>query len=151
MASRPDYYKTLGVDKKATPEQIKKAYRKLARQYHPDRNPDNKQAEERFKEVSQANDVIGDPEKRKQYDSGTGSFAAGGGFGGWGGFGALAGSGYSDTDIGKVISAAYFNSFVDLVHYMQGQQPGQTVAAAPAASQRATAALQVRAGPSSSA
>jgi len=79
------------------------------------------------------------------------SFAAGGGFGGWGGFGALAGSGYSDTDIGKVISAAYFNSFVDLVHYMQGQQPGQTAAAAPAASQRATAALQVRAGPSSSA
>jgi molecular chaperone DnaJ len=90
MATRPDYYKTLGVDKKASAEEIKKAYRKLARRYHPDRNPDDKQAEERFKEVSQAHDVLGDPEKRKQYDSGTGPFAAGGaggpGFGGFGNF-----------------------------------------------------------------
>jgi molecular chaperone DnaJ len=90
MATRPDYYKTLGVDKKATPEEIKKAYRKLARRYHPDRNPDDKQAEERFKEVSQAHDVLGDPEKRKQYDNGTGPFAGGAaggpGFGGFGNF-----------------------------------------------------------------
>lgn len=76
------------------------------------------------------------------------SFGAGGGFGGWGGWGALAGSGYSDTDIGKVISAAYFNAFVDLVHYMQGQQPGQQAASAPAASQRTTAPLKVHAQPS---
>ena len=87
-SSRPDYYKTLGVDKKATPEEIKKAYRKLARQYHPDRNPDDKDAEARFKEISQAHDVLGDPDKRKQYDSGTGPFASGGvGGGGFGGFG----------------------------------------------------------------
>jgi molecular chaperone DnaJ len=89
MATRPDYYKTLGVDKKATPEEIKKAYRKLARTYHPDRNPDDKHAEERFKEISQAHDVLGDPEKRKQYDNGTGPFvggAPGGGFGGFGNF-----------------------------------------------------------------
>ena len=84
-----DYYATLGVDKKATPEEIKKAYRKLARRYHPDRNPDDKQAEARFKEISQAHDVLSDPEKRKQYDSGSGPFAnagAGGGFGGFGNF-----------------------------------------------------------------
>ena len=87
MATRPDYYKALGVDKKAGPEEIKKAYRKLARRYHPDRNPDDKKAEERFKEVSQAHDVLGDPEKRKQYDSGTGPFATGGPGGGFGGFG----------------------------------------------------------------
>jgi molecular chaperone DnaJ len=87
MATRPDYYKALGVDKKASPEEIKKAYRKLARRYHPDRNPDDKKAEERFKEVSQAHDVLGDPEKRKQYDSGTGPFATGGPGGGFGGFG----------------------------------------------------------------
>src|SRR4029077_19513324 len=88
MASRPDYYKTLGVDKKASAEDIKKAYRKLARKYHPDRNPDDKDAEARFKEVSQAHDVLGDPEKRKQYDSGTGPFATGAGpGGGFGGFG----------------------------------------------------------------
>jgi molecular chaperone DnaJ len=84
MAVRPDYYATLGVDKKASAEEIKKAYRKLARQYHPDRNPDDKTAEERFKELSQAYDVLGDPEKRKQYDSGSGPFATGaGGFGGF--------------------------------------------------------------------
>src|SRR2546421_11007595 len=88
MATRPDYYKTLGVDKKATADEIKKAYRKLARKYHPDRNPDDKQSEARFKEVSQAYDVLGDPEKRKQYDSGSGPFAtAGGPGGGVGGFG----------------------------------------------------------------
>jgi molecular chaperone DnaJ len=87
MATRPDYYKALGVDKKASADEIKKAYRKLARQYHPDRNPDDKQAEERFKEASQAYDVLGDPEKRKQYDSGTGPFATGGPGGGFGGFG----------------------------------------------------------------
>jgi molecular chaperone DnaJ len=90
MASRPDYYKTLDVDKKASPDEVKKAYRKLARRYHPDRNQGDKQAEERFKEISQAYDVLGDPEKRKQYDSGTGPFAAAGaggpGFGGFGNF-----------------------------------------------------------------
>ncbi len=90
MASRTeDYYKTLGVDKKASAEEIKKSYRKLARRYHPDRNPDDKQAEARFKEISHAYDVLSDPEKRKQYDSGSGPFAnagAGGGFGGFGNF-----------------------------------------------------------------
>src|ERR1700689_358473 len=90
MAARPDYYKTLGVSNKATPEEIKKAYRKLARQYHPDRNPGDKEKEARFKEISQAHDVLGDPEKRSQYDSGTGPFTTGagpdGGFGGFGNF-----------------------------------------------------------------
>src|SRR5271170_5161789 len=70
MASRPDYYKTLGVDKKATPEEIKKAYRKLARKYHPDRNPDDDSAEERFKEISEAHDVLSDPDKRAAFDRG---------------------------------------------------------------------------------
>jgi molecular chaperone DnaJ len=83
MAARPDYYKTLGVGKNASEDEIKKAYRKLARRYHPDRNPGDKQAEERFKEISQAHDVLSDPDKRKAYDRGTGPF---GGFNMPGGF-----------------------------------------------------------------
>src|SRR4026208_807064 len=63
-----DYYKTLGIDKKATEAEIKKAYRKLARQYHPDKNPGNKEAEEKFKLINEAHEVLGDPAKRKKYD-----------------------------------------------------------------------------------
>lgn len=63
-----DYYKVLGVDKKATQDDIKKAYRKLAVKYHPDKNPGDKKAEEKFKEINEANDVLGDATKRKRYD-----------------------------------------------------------------------------------
>ena len=64
-----DYYETLGLNKSATSEEIKKAYRKLALQYHPDKNPGDKLAEERFKEISEAYAVLSDPEKRRQYDT----------------------------------------------------------------------------------
>ncbi|GAA4036900.1 J domain-containing protein [Hymenobacter glaciei] len=63
-----DYYKVLGLEKSATPEQIKKAYRKLARQHHPDVNPNDKGAEQKFKEINEANEVLSDPAKRKKYD-----------------------------------------------------------------------------------
>ena len=65
-----ELYKTLGVSKDASDEEIKKAYRKLARKYHPDRNPDDPAAEEKFKEISAAHDTLADPEKRKEYDAG---------------------------------------------------------------------------------
>jgi molecular chaperone DnaJ len=84
MAKR-DYYEVLGVDKKASEDEIKKAYRKIAIKYHPDRNPGSKEAEEKFKEAAEAYDVLHDPQKRQQYDQF--GFDAGkmGGFGG--GFG----------------------------------------------------------------
>ncbi len=63
-----DYYATLGVKKTATPEEIHKAFRKAARKYHPDVNPNDKRAEEKFKELSEANDVLSDEKKRKVYD-----------------------------------------------------------------------------------
>ncbi len=94
-----ELYKVLGVSKKASDEEIKKAYRKLARKYHPDRNPDDKEAEEKFKEVSAAHDVLGDPEKRKEYDAG-GMFGGAGGFGGAGPFGAGSGQQGGGFDFG---------------------------------------------------
>jgi molecular chaperone DnaJ len=66
---KEDFYKTLGVNKTATADEMKKSYRKLAMQYHPDRNPDNKEAEKKFKEVAEAYEVLSDPQKRAAYDS----------------------------------------------------------------------------------
>src|SRR5262245_35636173 len=93
-----DYYGTLGVKKSASADDIRKAFRKLARKYHPDVNPGDKKAEEKFKEISEANDVLSDPKKRKIYDqlgfysdnidpAAAEAYARGGGFGA-GGFGA---------------------------------------------------------------
>ena len=68
MANKRDYYEVLGVDRNATPDELKKAYRKLALQYHPDRNPGDKEAEEKFKEAAEAYDVLSNPDKKARYD-----------------------------------------------------------------------------------
>lgn len=99
MASKRDYYEVLGVDKSATPDAIKKAYRKLAIQYHPDKNPGDKEAEEKFKEINEAYEVLSDENKRSQYDQfGHAAFdqTAGGYGGGFSGFTGFNGGDYSD-------------------------------------------------------
>ncbi len=98
MAEKRDYYEVLGVEKNANADDIKKAYRKAAIKYHPDKNPGDKEAEEKFKEAAEAYDVLSNPDKRARYDqfghAGLGG-AAGGGAGGFGGFG----GGFSMEDI----------------------------------------------------
>lgn len=96
MAEKRDYYEVLGLEKGASADDIKKAYRKLAKQYHPDLNKDNPDAAEKFKEVGEAYSVLSDPEKKARYDQfghegvdGAGGFGQGGGFGGFGDFGDL--------------------------------------------------------------
>ncbi len=106
-----DFYKELGVSSDATPDEIKKAYRKLASQLHPDRNPGDEAAETRFKAVSEANSVLSDPAKKKEYDETRRLFANGGfgrrnagdgNFGGFGGFGGDA----SEVNLGDLFGAA---------------------------------------------
>jgi molecular chaperone DnaJ len=108
MAAR-DYYQILGVPETATVEEIKKAFRRLAKQYHPDRNPNNAQASERFKEINEAHDVLSDAEKRKKYDqlrrygafAGAGSGGPGGGRRGPGGPGPDGGVEFDVSDLGS--------------------------------------------------
>ena len=98
-----DYYRVLGVSDTASQKDIKSAYRKLSRQYHPDTNPDDRAAEERFKEVSAAYDVVGDAEKRKEYDEVRKLGPMGGMFGGRGPGGAGApGGGFRFEDVGDL-------------------------------------------------
>lgn len=102
MAQR-DFYDILGVSKNATPEELKKAYRTLAVKYHPDKNPGDKEAEEKFKEAAEAYNVLSDPEKRKLYDQYGPSMGpqgfSGGGAGGFGGFEGFSSGGMSMDDI----------------------------------------------------
>ncbi|MBQ8684848.1 MAG: molecular chaperone DnaJ [Clostridia bacterium] len=129
MADKKNYYDILGVDKKATPEQIKAAYRKLAMKYHPDRNQGNAEAAEKFKEINEANETLSDQQKRAAYDyelehPGMGGFGGGfeGGFGGFedifsnifgGGFGGFGGGRTARSEVGEDIQKEMTLSFMD--------------------------------------
>ena len=98
MAEKRDYYEVLGVEKNANADEIKKAYRKAAIKYHPDKNPGDKEAEEKFKEAAEAYDVLSNPDKRARYDR-FGHAGMSGAAGGAGGFGGFSGGGFSMEDI----------------------------------------------------
>ena len=108
MADKRDYYEVLGVDRGADDSTIKSAYRKLAKKYHPDVNPGDKEAEKKFKEASEAYAVLSDAEKRKQYDQfGHAAFEnGGGGAGGYGGF-----SGFDGADMGDIFGDIFGDLF----------------------------------------
>ena len=106
MAKR-DYYEVLGVSRNASSDELKKAYRKVAMKHHPDRNPGDKKSEEKFKEASEAFEVLGDKEKRSRYDQ-FGHAAEGMGSG-MGGFGAAGGSGFGDV-FGDIFSEFFSGS-----------------------------------------
>ena len=110
MAEKRDYYEVLGIQKGASEDEIKKAYKKLARKYHPDMNPGDKEAEEKFKEINEANEVLSDPEKKASYDQL--GFAGvdpnyGAGAGGAGGFG----GGFDFGDLGDIFGSFFGGGF----------------------------------------
>ena len=111
MADKRDYYEVLGVDKSASADEIKKAYRTLAKKYHPDLNPDNKEAEAKFKEANEAYEILSDPQKKEKYDrfgfAGVDpSYGAGQPGGGFGGFGEG-----MDFDLGDIFSSFFGGGF----------------------------------------
>jgi DnaJ-class molecular chaperone len=114
MADKRDYYEVLGIQKGASEDEIKSAFRKMAMKYHPDRNPDNKEAEEKFKEVNEAYSILSDPDKKAKYDrfgfagvDPNADFGGGEGFGGFGGFGGQGFGGFED------IFNTYMNCRID--------------------------------------
>lgn len=107
MADERDYYEVLGLKKGASDDEIKKAFKKMARQYHPDLHPDDKECEEKFKEINKAYEILSDPEKRQKYDQ-FGHAGVDPNYGGGGFTGGFNGGGFGDRAISlRIYSAVY--------------------------------------------
>ncbi|MBO9668001.1 MAG: DnaJ domain-containing protein [Bdellovibrio sp.] len=127
--SKKDFYSLLNVSRTATADEIKKSYRKLAMQYHPDKNPGDKKAEEKFKELSEAYEVLSDPKKREMYDQfghagAQGGFGAGGPFGGAGGFGGFGGNHGGGSQSGDPFQDIFGDVFGDIFGGTRGTGAG---------------------------
>lgn len=125
-----DYYKILGVERKASDDDIRKAYRKLAKQYHPDYNPNDKQAEERFKEINEAYEVLGDAKKRARYDQVGSDYSQwqrrGSGDFDWSQYGGFPGG--AGVNMDDVFSGGSFSDFFQTIFGMSGRQGSRSQA-----------------------
>ena len=130
LSEKRDYYEVLGVGKDADAKEIKKAYRKLAMQYHPDKNPGDKDAEEKFKEINEAYEVLSDEEKRSTYDRfGHDGLNGQGGFGGGQGFGGFGGSGFGGFEdiFGDIFGSSFGGGFGSSSSRRRGPKRGADI------------------------